>query len=112
MTNTVDERCDLLDEAKKVAHDENAFAEKLKRVIGIDTLRVDRLLLASLKDDEDGREAVFKQMPSCPSCYQGLVIHAVGRLAARQEEAHDDDTAAAIAAVEAMIVEDMDGGSA
>lgn len=107
MTDTVDERCDLLDEAKRYAHQEDLFTEKLKLVIGIDTLRVDRLLLASLKDDEDAREAVFDQMPSCPSCYQGLVIHAVGRLAAREEEVHGDDTAEAIAAVEAMIIKDM-----
>ncbi len=107
MTKPSDERCDLLQPNLNVT-DEKAIEQKIRKAMAIDTLRADRLLLASLQEDDDARQTLFEQMPVCPSCYRGVMVHLAGRLAAREVEAYGDDSNKAIAAIDAMVAADID----
>ena len=108
MSEIPDERCNLIREAERLSNDEEAFARKLRQAMAIDTLRAERLLLASLQDDSDARQTLFDQIPVCANCYRSLIVHLGGRLAARETEAHDENVDEAISAIEAMIIADIE----
>lgn len=88
-----DDRCKLM----MGAVDERA----IRMMSEIDADRALRLVLASLKDDEDGRSALLeRELGDCPQCLRGMVVTMAGMYAADLDDPENGGVNQAIRRVE------------
>jgi hypothetical protein len=80
---TPDERCALLFNTE---HDPEWVAEDaLRAVSAIDAERCDRLILASLQENDEAREYLLEQIPRCRCCYEAMMVRLAGVCASLHE---------------------------